>query len=102
MDLLSAARAEAATVPVELHEPATWTPAGGAARAVEGIYRQVSEITDIGGLLAADGVTARFDAASAALEGVKMHDTVTVRSRDLRVVGIEPNGRGRTILALGI
>ena len=102
MDFLASVASEASTVPSELEEVGTWTPAGGTAKNVAGIYTRVSEVTDIGALVSADGISARFNVATSAVPGVALYDPMTLRGDDLRVVGIEPTGRGRTVLVIGI
>ena len=100
--LASVAR-EASIVPVELHEAGAWTPAAtGEVVGVSGMYRRLSEVTDIGALVAADGVAATFTVASDLVDGVALGDGLAVRGADYRVVGIEPNGRGLTMLVLGL
>ena len=88
-------------MPVEMHEAGTWTPAGGAATPVCGIFSQVSEVTDIGAYIEADGVSAMYNMASADITPT-LGDALTVRGYDYRIVGIEPTGRGRTVLVLGL
>lgn len=108
MNFQAALAAEASSVPTELHEVGTWTPAGGTAVEVFGIFTRVSDPTDIGDYIEADGVSAGFNVATAAVEGVKLDDALSVEETPLhdayayRVVGIEPTGRGRTVLVLGI
>lgn len=86
----------------EFTETATYTPAGGAARGVAGIFDHVSEVSDIGAYIEADGVSATFDVATAQVAGVAYGDTVTVRGYAYQVVGIQPDGTGRTVLILGL
>lgn len=102
MNFLAAATREASVVPTELHEVAAWTPAGGVVSYPPGIFQHVSEVTDIGAYIEADGVAATFNVASAAVPLVALNDALTVRDYDYRVVGIEPTGRGRTVLVLGL
>lgn len=102
MDFLTAVAAEAASVPTEFHEVGTWTVAGGSAVGVNGIFSHVSEVTDIGAYIQADGVAATYNVASSRVDGVALGDTLDVRSHAYRVVGIEPTGRGRTVLVLGL
>lgn len=102
MDFLEAVRREASTVPSELHETATWTPAAGVASRVAGIFDRVSEVSDIGAYIEADGVSARFNVATDSVDGVALGDMLSVRNYDYRVVGTEPTGRGRTVLVLGL
>ena len=102
MNFLAAATAEASSVPSELWETGTWTPAGGAAKFIDGVFNRVSEVTDIGAYIEADGVSARFNVATSVVPGVALSDTLDVRGYAYRVVGIEPTGRGRTVLVLGL
>ena len=69
---------------------------------ISGIYNQISEIADIGELIDADGVTARFNVPTASVQGAQLLDAVAVRGSSYRIVGIEPTGRGRTVLVLGV
>lgn len=102
MNFLAAATSDASRVPSELWETATWTPAGGAATFIDGIFNRVSEVTDIGAYIEADGVSARFNVATVAVPGVALSDVLEVRGYAYRIVGIEPTGRGRTVLVLGL
>ena len=102
MDFLAAVTREASVVPTELHEVAAWTPAGGAVSYPPGIYQHVSEVTDIGAYIEADGIAATFNVATASVPAVALGDAMTVRDQDYRVVGVEPTGRGRTVLVLGL
>ena len=100
---LAAVAAEAgATFSAEFTESAVYTPQGGAARGIAGIFDHVSEVTDIGAYIEADGVSATFDVATADLSAPVLADSITVRGYAYRVVGIEPDGTGRTILVLGL
>ena len=101
MDFLATVAREAATVPTEFHEVGTWTPAGGSGQQVAGIFNQVSEVTDIGAYLEADGVSAQYNMASSDITP-RLGDGLLVRGYDYRIVGIEPTGRGRTVLVLGL
>lgn len=102
MNFIEAVNLEASTVPSELWETGAWTPQGGAKKFVNGIFNRVSEVSDIGAYIEADGVSARFNVATSAVPGVALGDTLGVRSYAYRVVGIEPTGRGRTVLVLGL
>lgn len=94
---------EASVVPSELHEEGTWTRvATGEVTGVMGLYRRLAEVTDIGEMVAADGVAATFNVSTDTIDGMARHDTLVVRGVTYRVVGLEPNGRGRTTLVLGI
>jgi len=85
----------------EFTETATYTPNGGAARGVAGIFDRVSEVSDIGEYVEADGVTATFDVATVAVPGIAYGDVIIVRGYAYLVVGIEPDGTGRTVVVLG-
>ena len=86
----------------EFAEPAVYTPAGGAARDVIGIFDRVSEISDIAELLAAEGVAATYNVHTPDFTDVSRGDAMTVRGYAYKVVGIEPDGTGRTVLVLGV
>ena len=91
----------------EFTEVATYTPAGGAARSIAGIFDHISEVSDIGALIEADGVAATFNVATSQVPGITLADaatasTVEVRGQSYRVVGIEPDGTGRTVVVLGL
>lgn len=103
MTLLESIAVEAVSVfSSEFTEVATYTPAGGAARGVAGIFDHVSEVSDIGAYIEADGVSATFDVATSAVPEIAYGDTVTVRGYAYRVVGLEPDGTGRTVAVLGL
>jgi len=86
----------------EFTEVATYTPSGSAARAIAGIFDHVSEVSDIGAYIEADGVSATFDVAAMQVPSIALGDTITVRGYAYRVVGLEPDGTGRTVVVLGL
>ena len=86
----------------EFTEAATYTPAGGTARQLDGIFDHVSEVSDIGAYIEADGVAATFDVATSQVTGIALGDAVAVRGYAYRVVGLEPDGTGRTVAVLGL
>ena len=102
MTLLAAIAAESGSAFADFDEVATFTPAGGVARGLAGVFDRISEVTDIGAYIEADGVSARFDAATRDIPAVALGDSLAVRGFDYRVVGIEPDGTGRTVLVLGL
>ena len=103
MDFLGYVDREAAMVfTSEFAEAAPVTPAGSAAREVRGIFDRVSELSDIGEIIESDGVAASFNVYSSSVSDVARGDAVSIRGYDYRVVGIEPDGTGRTVLVLGI
>lgn len=103
MDFLTAVADEAGTAFVsEFAERGVWTPAGGAAVKVCGIFDRISEVTDIGEMIQMDGVAAMYTIETAAFPGVALGDLITARGEDYRVVGVEPDGTGNTKLILGI
>lgn len=105
MELLDAIEGEvtSAFAHAEFAEVASYTPAGGAARDVRGIFDRVSEVQDVGELLQHDGVAATFVVATADVPEVSLSgDRVLVRGYDYGVHGIEPDGTGMTRLVLSI
>ena len=103
MTLLEAIAHEAGTVfSAEFAEDAVYTPAGGSARTIPVIFDRISEVTDIGELIQMDGVAATANVESAAVPEVAQDDQLAARGHDYRVVGVEPDGTGRTMLILGI
>lgn len=83
-------------------EPGVFTPAGGQARSVTGIFDRVSELSDIGEIIEADGVGATYNVHAADFADAAIGDALTVRGYDYRVVGLEPDGTGRTVMVLGV
>ena len=102
MTLLAAISREASTAYTDFAESVMWTPAGGSATQVEGIFDRLSEVTDIGEMIQMDGVAAMLDIDDASVPGVALGDVVVARTITYRVVGVEPTGTGRTKLVLGI
>lgn len=105
MTLLDHIALESATVyanPQEFGEPAVFTPQGGTARDVVGIFDRISELTDIGELIAADGVAATFNVHAPDFASAKNGDALIVRTYTYRVVGLEPDGTGRLVMVLGM
>lgn len=103
MDLLEAIEAESRTVFTgEFAEDGTFTPAGGSARSVSGIFDRISELTDIGELIQADGVAATYNVHAADFTDAALGDAMSVRGSDYRVVGLEPDGTGRLVMVLGL
>ena len=105
MNLLDAIAAESAAVfanPQEFGEYGTFTPAGGTARNVIGVFDRISELTDIGDLLAADGVAATYNVHAADFEDAALGDVLAIRTYTYRVVGLEPDGTGRLVMVLGM
>lgn len=102
MSLLDAIAREAETFGAEFYEAATWTPAGGSATAIRGIFDRSSDVQDIGAMIEMDGVAAMLNVPTVSVPGVARGDAITVRSISYKVVGLEPDGTGRTILVLGI
>ena len=100
--LLDAIAREARVFGADFCESASWTPAGGSARAICGIFDRSSDVQDIGAMIEVDGVAAMLNVSDEMIPGVLRGDLITVRSLDYKVVGIEPDGTGRTILVLGI
>ena len=100
--LLEAIAREAVRFGADYYESATWTPAGGSPRAIEGIFDRSSDVQDLGAMIEMDGVAAMLNVSPDEIPGVLRGDLVRVRSIDYKVVGIEPDGTGRTILVLGI
>jgi hypothetical protein len=91
----------------DFDEDVTWTPAGGSATTIPAIYDRISEVTDIGEMLQREGVAAMIDVATGyisnpARPGIAHGDVMIVRGSTYRVVGIEPDGTGRTKVILGI
>ena len=86
----------------DFDEDVTWTPAGGSATTIPAIYDRISEVTDIGEMLQREGVAAMIDVATAHIPGIAHGDVMIVRGSTYRVVGIEPDGTGRTKVILGI
>lgn len=102
MSLLDAIAREAETAFSDFDEDVTWTPAGGSATRIRGIFDRISEVTDIGEMISMDGVAATLDVPTSVIPGLARDDTILVRGLSYRVVGVEPNGTGRTMLILGI
>jgi hypothetical protein len=102
MFLEDAAR-EAEVAFVELEGTrATWTPAGGTATRICGIFRRLSELTDIGELVEADGVAGTYNVATSRVPGVALGDAITIGSDNYRIVGREPTGANRLLLVVGV
>ena len=103
MQLLEAIAVEAGEAFIsEFSETGTWTPAGGSGVSIRGIFDRISEVTDVGEMIALDGVAAYLDIETAAYPGVARDDVVDIRGNTYKVVGVEPNGTGHTRLILGI
>ena len=102
MTLLAAIAREAQDAFDDFDEEASWTPAGGTAQTLRGVFDRVSEVTDIGEMIQMDGVAAMLNVATADASGVARDDAIVVRETSYRVVGLEPDGSGRTVLVLGI
>ena len=103
MDLLDAAAVEADAFLADFGEDATHTPAGGGVtRTIRGVCDRITELTDMAELIQMEGVAATFRIATAAEPKVGRDDTVTVRGSAYRVVGVQPDGTGHTVLVLGI
>ena len=102
MNLLEDIAREATVSFSDFDESGTWTPAGGSSKVVCGIFDRISEVTDIGEMIQLDGVAAMIDVATVDVDGVALGDAFVVRANNYRVVGIEPDGTGRTKLVLGI
>lgn len=103
MDFLTAVAAEAGEAFIsEFSEVVDYLPAGGTAVGISGIFDRISDVADIGALVQADGVAATLTATTASLPAVALGDMVTARGDSYRVVGIEPDGTGHTMLVLGI
>jgi hypothetical protein len=102
MKFLDAVLLDSSVLPSELFELGVWTAVAGGVEHINGIFNRVSEVTDIGAYIEADGVSARYNVATAEVPAVALGDALTVREYDYRVVGIEPTGRGRTVLVLGL
>ena len=93
---------EARTFAADFYEAATWTPAGGSATAIRGIFDRNSDVQDIGAMIEMDGVAAMLNVSPEDVPGVARGDVVVVRNVTYQIVGIEPDGTGRTMLVLGI
>ena len=103
MALLDAIAAESVAVfSAEFAEEVAWTSGGGSSSTVRGIFDRISEVQDIGEMIQMDGVAAMFNAATVDVPGVKHGDTVVARGTTYKVVGVEPDGTGRTVVVLGI
>ena len=103
MELLDAIAVEAGQAFVnEFSETGTWTPAGGSGVSIRGIFDRLSEVTDIGEMIALDGVAATLTIESAAYPGIARDDAIDIRGNTYKVVGVEPDGTGHTRLILGI
>ena len=102
MNFLDHVAAEAQAEFREFAEPAVWTPQGGSATEICGIHDLISELIDIGEIIEQDGVAATLNVATSIVPGIAQDDTVTVRGSTYRVIGVEPDGTGRTIVVLGV
>jgi len=103
MELLDAIAAESRAVFTgEFAIDGTFTPQGGSARPACGIYDEISELTDIGALISADGVAALYNVNEADFTDARLGDTLLVNNTTYRVVGREPDGTGRLVLVLGL
>lgn len=102
MGLLDVIADDAVSSFADFDESGDWTPVGGSVVRVAGIFDRESEVTDIGEMIQRDGVAASFNVATVKIPGAAIGDAFSIRGYDYRVVGIEPDGTGRTILVLGI
>lgn len=102
MNLLDAIAQESVSAFADFDESAIWTPAGGSAASVCGIFDRITEVTDIGEIIEMDGVAAKFNVATSTIPGAAIGDALSVRDYDYMIVGVEPDGTGRTNLVLGI
>ena len=102
MTFLADIAREAEEFAPEFSESVTWTPAGGSATSIIGIVDVQSEVTDIGEMIQMDGVAATIDVATKHMPGVAHGDVVVARGVTYKVVGVEPDGTGRTMVVLGI
>ena len=103
MELLDAIAAEAGDAFIsEFSEVGTYTPAGGSAVQIRGIFDRQAEVTDLGEMIELDGVAAVLVIEAAAFPNVARGDAVSIRGNDYQVVGIEPDGTGHKRLILGI
>lgn len=91
----SATQLVAALAPHGLLEAATWTPAGGAATVVNGLFRTPAlEAVDI------EGVGPTFEAAAADMPAVARGDALVVGATTYKVATPKPDGVGFVVLTL--
>jgi len=106
MELLDAIAVETRAVFTEgefaRKKDGTFTPQGGLTRSACGIYDEISELTDIGALISADGVAATYQVTEADFTDARLGDVVFVNNTTYRVVGREPDGTGLLVLVLGL
>ena len=102
MSLLSQIAAEASSAFSDFDERVTWTPQGGSAEVVNGIVDLQSELLELGEILEQDGVAGLINFATARVPGIAIDDALIVREATYRVIGVEPDGTGRTMVVYGV
>lgn len=102
MGFLDHVEAEAQTAWREFAESVVWTPQSGPARTVQGVVDRVSELSDISEVVQYDGVAVTVNFPTAFIPGIARGDGVTIRGEAYRVIGLEPDGTGRTIVVAGV
>lgn len=78
-----------------------YTPAGGTARRVRGIYDRFADPNDISALIVLDGDTAKVEMESSTVSELAIGDVMAIDSTSYRVTGIEDDGTGRVVAYLG-
>ena len=86
----------------ELSEAGFYTPAGGARRRVSFMFRRIADVQDIGEMIQMDGLAATGTFAEADVPEMALGDALEARGLSYKVVGVEPNNRGRVVVMLGI
>ena len=81
--------------PAEFASAATYTPAGGSAATVNGIFDN-----GFADPLGIEGGAPRFTCVAADVAGVAHGDALAVDGTTYRVVGVEPDGTGLVALKL--
>jgi len=79
---------------------ATYTPTGGSAATVNGIFDNGYSEVDMGGQVAVASTDPQFTCATSDVSGAAEGDALTVSSVDYTVRRVEPDGTGVTVLFL--
>lgn len=86
--------------PDEFGDRATYTPSGGSAAFVDGIFRFEYVDIDVGDGVPVAGLSAVFTCAAADVQADPEGDALTVRGEDYVVRVAQPDGTGTTKLVL--
>ena len=78
-------------------EDATWTPSGGAATPVRGVFSSPFSNTDLGGIQIG-GDLPTFRIMGVDVVGIASGDALAVHGGSYRVAGVEPDGNAGDIL----